>query len=283
MRGQTKWGRLGLRVGAVCLLNTLVFFPTSKLWAHARSVPPDPAQAEARDPEPAADETFAGRCAGELRLVASVVNEARPQLSLAVVRNAAGARMIAIGGRLDDLVLVALRPDHAELRNESGALCTLPVFDPSSRAVLAQARPSGPRPVPAASPTPKGDPKPRALFTAEELQTGLRALGNGNYLLSRELLLRALKNPGGAAGGAHFRLLERDGRSVGMEVRAVRDGTVLSRMGLSTGDVVRSVNGIDVSTPLGLLDALRSAREADAVALTVVREGQERALRYMIE
>jgi len=68
-----------------------------------------------------------------------------------------------------------------------------------------------------------------------------------------------------------------------MEVRAVREGSVLNRMGLRSGDVVKSVNGIDVSTPLGLLDVLRSAREADTVTLTILHEGKERALRYMIE
>lgn len=228
--------------------------------------------------------TSTARCPEELRLVASVVNEARPQLSLAVVRNASGARMLALGGRLDDLVLVTLRPDHAELRDAHGALCRLPVYDPSSRAGLKQARPASapvrPQPAPAAS---QGDAKPRAMFTPDELQQGLRALGNDNYLMSRELLLRALKNPGGAAGGAHFRLVEREGRSVGMEVRAVREGSVLNRMGLRTGDVVRSVNGIDVSNPLGLLDVLRSAREADAMTLTIVQGGKERALRYIIE
>jgi general secretion pathway protein C len=137
--------------------------------------------------------------------------------------------------------------------------------------------------VPARVEVPSQEPKPRALFTPEELTRGLRPLGNGTYVLARALLLKALTNPGGAASGAHFRLAEREGRSLGMEVRGVRDGSVLSRMGLRSGDVVKSVNGIDVSNPLGLLDLLRTTRNVETVTLTILHEGKERALRYLIE
>lgn len=222
------------------------------------------------------------RCAPPLRLVASVVNEARPQLSLAMVRSQNGARMVAVGARVDDLVLVALRPEYAALRSAEGTLCILPVFDASRE-------PAPPTPptnrtasrVTASLPG-EGEPKAKAVISREKLQSGLRALGNGEYSVTRELLLEALKNPGGAAAGAYFMPREQEGRTVGMEVRAVREGSPLSQMGIRNGDVVRSLNGIDVSTPLGLLDALRTARESDSIVLNIVRGGQERGLRYAV-
>lgn len=280
MRGGSSSGfRLAL-IGAALSLNIFGFLQNDRALAHAGTSPPS----EDVPPEPgAAEQAVARRCVGELRLVASVFNEARPQLSLAVVRNRGGARVLTVGARLDDLVLVALQPHYAELRASNGELCILPVFDASLRS--------------SAAPTPQvaakvrevekpsagnADPKPKALITQEELQKGIHALGGGDYSLSKELLLKALKNPGGAAAGAYFKQVERDGHGVGMEVRAVREGTTLNRMGIRTGDVMRSVNGIDLSTPLGLLDALRAARESETVTLTIVREGSERALRYMI-
>lgn len=282
MRGRTSWGRSAVSIAAGLLLNSFVFSPNTGR-AHAGSVGVEGDTEASLDPPPEAQ--VVARCPAELRLVASVVNERRPQLSLAVVRNRGGARVLPLGGRLDQLVLVALTPEHAELRDDQGARCTLPVFDSMGRhaAPRAQPAPEPRKPIPAPA-TANGDPnKPRAMFTQTELTNGLRALGDGNYLLSRELLQRALKNPGGAAGGAHFRLAEREGRALGMELRAVREGSTLSRMGLVSGDVVKSINGIDVTNPLGMLEALRSAREADTVTLTIVHEGKERALRYMIE
>ena len=111
----------------------------------------------------------------------------------------------------------------------------------------------------------------------------MRPLGNGSYLIARPLLLKALSNPGGAAGGAWFRLFERDGLRVGMEVRAVRDGSPLQAMGMRTGDVARSVNGITLDTPDGLMAALRAARESDAITIAIQRDGQASDLRYTID
>jgi hypothetical protein len=267
--------------GGALLLNILVFQPSTGALAHAGRNPEEVAPAEGLDPDNVATPA---RCPGDLRLVASVVNEARPQLSLAVVRKPAGARVLPIGGRLDDLTLVELTPHYAGLRSANGAFCVLPVFDPSARAVAPEVRKpaSKPREPSREVSEPKPEAKPRAHLTQDELSRGVTALGNGEYAISRELLLKALKNPGGAAAGAHFRLAERNGKSVGMEMRGVRDGSTLSRMGMKTGDVVQTINGIDVTNPLGMMDTLRMAREADGFTIVIMRDGKPQALRYSV-
>lgn len=262
------------------LLNSFVFVSPAAVLAHAGSTQGEAGQADARDPEIVEPV----RCSGDLRLVASVVNEARPQLSLAVVRKPAGARVLPIGGRLDDLTLVELTPHYAGLRAANGTLCVLPVFDPSARGPVAET----PRPKPAAKPREalatetKSDAKPRAHLSQEELTRGLEKIAEGEYTITRELLLKALKNPGGAAAGAHFRLAEREGKSLGMEMRGVRDGSTLSRMGMKSGDVVQTINGIDVTNPMGMMDALRAAREADSFTIMIMRDGRASPLRYAV-
>lgn len=282
MRSHSTGGWLVASLFASLAMILLQIVVPPRLFAHAGST--RPADGAGVDPEPDRA-TSTRRCAEPLRLVASVVNLARPQLSLAVVRSQGGARVLTVGARVDELVLVSLQPEYAALRSPSGELCILPVFDAAAGAVEVAA----PEPVRAPSragskpsPSAESEIKAKAFITREKLQKGLRALGGGDYSLSRELLLEALKNPGGAAAGAYFKPREHEGRTVGMEVRAVREGSTLSQMGIRTGDVVRSISGIDVSTPLGLLDALRTARESEAITLTIVREGQERTLRYLI-
>jgi hypothetical protein len=266
--------------GALALIS-FVFSPSVEAYAHAGTSSGDNPQVDGRASDNVATPA---RCPGELRLVASVVNEARPQLSLAVVRKPAGARVLPIGGRLDDLTLVELTPHYAGLRAANGVVCVLPVFDPSARTAAPEVRKPASKPREPARETSeaKAEAKSRAHLTQDELTRGLSALGNGEYAISRELLLKALKNPGGAAAGAHFRLAERDGKSVGMEMRGVREGSTLSRMGMKTGDVVQTINGIDVTNPLGMMDALRMAREADGFTITIMREGRPQALRYSV-
>jgi hypothetical protein len=219
-------------------------------------------------------------CDGELRLVGSVMNEAWPQLSMAVVKQPRGTGVVRVGGRVGALTLVAVGPLGAHFESREGALCRLSSF--SLRGERGSARePAAPK---AAPPPPKMEvvPKGQPMFSQQELHQGVRKLSSGSYMISRELFLRGLSNPGGAAGGAWFKPSKRDGETVGMEVRRVRDGSTLHAMGIETGDVIRNVNGHGLDTPAGLLGALRSAREAESVTLAVVRDGHERPINYLI-
>lgn len=222
----------------------------------------------------------APRCEGDLRLVGSVVNEAQPRLSLAVVRKPAGARVLGFGGRIDDLTLVALSPARAEFRGKTGALCTLPVFDAAPQRV-AQAKPAAPPPKPEAKP--KEAPKGKAMFGREELAEGVRALGGNDYRISRELFMRAMTNPGGATAGAYFKAASERGEHLGMEVRNVRDHTPLKAMGVQNGDIVRTVNGIAMDTPMNMLSALRSVRGAESITISIIRDGRPHDMRYQID
>lgn len=218
-------------------------------------------------------------CEGDLWLAGSVVNDARPRLSLAMVRRSAGTAVVSPGGRVDDFTVLAIEPTRARLRASNGSECTLSEVPPGPRPVVVAAPP----PV---SPAPEPGDKPppgKAMFLSGELARGVRVLGPRSYAVARSLVLKALGNPGGAAGGAWFRLAERDGQRIGMEVRAVRDGTPLSAMGMRTGDVARSVNGIALDTPAGLVEALRAARESDAITISIQRDGQASDMRYTIE
>jgi general secretion pathway protein C len=121
------------------------------------------------------------------------------------------------------------------------------------------------------------------LFSKEELDRGVTPLGKSGYAVSRELLLRALRDPGAAGAGAQFKPVERDGQTVGMEIRSVRKGSPLEYMGIQSGDVVRTLNGADLTTPVGLLSALSAARNADTVVLQVVRDNVPRNIQYLLD
>jgi hypothetical protein len=233
----------------------------------------EPAQGEGADAWP--DK----RCETDLWLAGSVVNMARPRRSLAMVRKPTGTAVVSLGGRVDEFTVLAIQPTRAALRALDGSECSLSEVPPGSRP---EAVAAPPRVDPTGEPGDKPPPG-RAMFAGGELARGVRPLGNGSYGVARQLVLKALANPGGAAGGAWFRLFERDGQRVGMEVRAVRDGTALSAMGIHTGDVARSVNGVALDTPAGLIEALRAARESDSLTISILRDGRASDMRYTIE
>jgi hypothetical protein len=192
------------------------------------------------------------------------------------VHSGSGAFVVVGGGRVGDYVVEVISPASAELRGSDGERCMLTGWTTAPPPVEA-------RPTPASSPEPRADTKPKALFSRQELADGVRALGGGNYRVSRELLLKGLGNPGGAASGAWFRPHVSDGRSVGMEVRAVRDGSPLSALGIATGDVARSINGIAIDSADGLLEVFRAVRESSTITISVERGDGARELRYFVE
>jgi general secretion pathway protein C len=244
------------------------------------SVAPAPAPAPAA-PAPGAAPP---RCGAGLRLVASVVNAVHPEHSFAALRQDDKTQLLALGARMGELTLYALRPTGAYLQASSGSLCFVPVF------LSASERPRPEPRVPATGPArAPGEDRAKAkttkppLFAKEELERGVTPLGKAGYAVSRELLLRALKDPGAAGAGAQFKPVERDGHTVGMEVRAVRKGSPLEFMGIQNGDVVRSLNGADLTTPVGLLGALSALRSSDTVMLQVVRDNVPRSIQYLLD
>jgi general secretion pathway protein C len=215
-------------------------------------------------------------CSSDHRLVASAVNASDPRLSRVVVRNAHGAFVVGIGGRVGSHVVESIEPTRAQLRDDNGP-CALTGFS----ALSTPAAPPPPKVVPPAEPN--GAPKGKAMFTRDELSSGVRPLGGGQFSVSRELLVRGLANPGGVAGGAWFRPHTREAQTVGMEVRAVREGTPLAALGMRTGDIARTVNGISLDSPQGLLEVLRSVREAQDITIAIDRDGRRSELRYLVD
>lgn len=233
---------------------------------------------------PPADPALPARCGPDLRLVASVVNAARPERSFAAVRKGDKTQLLGLGGGIDALTLYALRPTRAYLQAPSGSLCFLPVFLPAGE----RPRPEPRVPATGAARAPAEDKKGKKtskppLFAKEELERGVTPLGKTGYSVSREMVLRALKDPAGAAAGAQLKPVERDGRTVGMEIRTLRKGSPLEYMGIKPGDVVRGLNGVDLMTPEGLLGAMAAVRSADTVSVQIVRDGAPRNLQYLLD
>jgi general secretion pathway protein C len=70
---------------------------------------------------------------------------------------------------------------------------------------------------------------------------------------------------------------------VGMEIAKIRDDSLLAHLGLKKGDVVRRLNGFNLGTPDGVLEAFGHLSKNDRLSLTIERDGQPQTLRYTLE
>ena len=67
------------------------------------------------------------------------------------------------------------------------------------------------------------------------------------------------------------------GQFIGYEVQPGRDKSFLSRFGLQPGDVVTSVNGIELDTPAKGLNLLRSLPDTNEYRIELMRNGQRQS------
>jgi general secretion pathway protein C len=74
------------------------------------------------------------------------------------------------------------------------------------------------------------------------------------------------------------------GQMIGVQVSAIREGSLFEKIGLSNGDTITELNGIQVTNPQESSSVLRELSEADQyTAIVLGSDGEERTLTYTPE
>lgn len=140
--------------------------------------------------------------------------------------------------------------------------------------ILDLAQPQGgsiPRPVPAAGAPPPGATNPH-IQQVNETQYNIdrsevdSALDNMNQLFTQ---IRAVP---------HFE----GGKSTGFRLFAIRQNSIFDQIGLRNGDIIQSINGVDLNDParaLALFQELRSERQ---ISVTYLRNKETKTVTYSI-
>lgn len=115
-----------------------------------------------------------------------------------------------------------------------------------------------------------------------EVRRGVRCARPGRCTVSRALVERLLADTDALGADAHVAPVVSDGKPAGWALSAIRRGSVFARLGLRDGDVVQSVNGLDVSTPATAMMAFLTLRNANHFTVRIVRRGEPQTLDYSI-
>ncbi len=75
---------------------------------------------------------------------------------------------------------------------------------------------------------------------------------------------------------------EVEGRTVGVKVFGIRPGSMLDALGFQNGDLVRSVDGLDIATPDAALEAYGRLGGRDEHVVRITREGRVRQHHYHV-
>jgi general secretion pathway protein C len=143
---------------------------------------------------------------------------------------------------------------------------------------------------PAAAPSPappaaEGEPSPERPAgrgadpeLAAALDAGVRAVDETTFEVDRGLIESVIARPQAAARGA--RVSPQSGG--GLRLVGVRPSSAHARLGLRSGDLILAVNGIDLSSPDKMLEAVTRLRSESTVSLSITRRRQPVTLTYHI-
>ena len=220
------------------------------------------------------------KCSNSLRLVGSVMNPGYPEWSFAAIAGSSDGKTMLYreGSVLDGSKIVAVYPSSVVVTG-TGGVCQLQMFEEEE---------------PGAAPRPKAKPevsetRQRAMnarnagLTDEELNEGIEKVSDTQFNIQRSVVDKVLANQGSLMKTARVIPHEEDGRVVGMRLYGIRRNSLLGRLGVRNGDMLRTINGFDMTSPDSALEAYTRLRTADSLTLAIKRQNKDMTIQYRIE
>ena len=216
-------------------------------------------------------------CTGKLRLVGSMMSPGYPEWSVAAIAGTSEGKTMLYreGSNVDGSRVLAVHSSSVVVSGSSGA-CQLLMFDEEEGAVVRAPA----RPAPVA--TKPGDPR-NAGLSAQELDDGIEKISDTKFNIQRSLVDKALANQGSLMKTARVIPHDEDGRVVGVKLYGIRRTSLLGRLGIRNGDMLRTINGFDMTSPDTALEAYSRLRSADKLTLAVKRQNNEMTIEYNVE
>ncbi len=223
-------------------------------------------------------------CEGSIRLVGSLVNARYPEWSFAAIVGPAGkALLYRAGMSIEGRELLAVGSSLVFLKPTNGSVCSLAMFDPSA--------PERPQPAVQPQATPSAvvrrerneEEDESGNISSSELEQGITRVSDTEFTVARGLVDQLLENQAELMRTARIIPHQEGGRTVGVKLYGIRRNSLLGRLGLQNGDMLRTINGYDMTSPDSALEAYSRLRGANNLTVSVVRRGQAMNVDYNIQ
>jgi general secretion pathway protein C len=188
--------------------------------------------------------------------------------SVAVIRDteAKSVGAFPVGGKIHGATVTEILETRVYLDNE-GKSEYLDLFE----------LPEPPKPVAAATPAPNKDD---AL--AQDLAKGIKKLSENGYELQRNTLESVLGNMALLSRSARIVPEMKDGKAAGFRLFAVRPDGPFAMIGMQNGDIISSINGLEITSPEKALEVYAKLKSASHLSLGMERNGQKLTKEYNI-
>jgi general secretion pathway protein C len=180
-----------------------------------------------------------------------------------------GIGAFSVGSKILDAVVTDIEPTRVWFDNKGRTEFIDLIEEEKSETAVAKVEDSGEKPK-------AGD----AL--AEELDRGLKKTGENSYDLQRRTLEQVLGNMSLLSRSARIVPELRDGKPAGFRLYSVRSEGPFAKIGLQNGDVIYSINGLEMSSPEKALEVYSKLKSARHLSLGLERSGTKVTKEYTI-
>ena len=170
-----------------------------------------------------------------------------------------------VGGKVHDATVIEIQETRIYLDN-AGKTEFLDLFE----------KPAPPTPPPAASAAGGTDP------LSVEMDRGIKKTGEHSYEIQRSTLESVLGNMSLLSRSARIVPEMRDGKAAGFRLYAVKPDGPFAKIGMQNGDVISSINGLEITSPEKALEVYAKLKSASHLSLGMESNGKKVTQDYNI-
>ena len=266
------------------ILKRNAFDPTTgSLWPPKPvEVPLDPGALASVENEVLDPNKLPPPCDQTVKLVASVYSERTPEWSFASLGNGGTPPLLyREGSKVADREIVSIYPSAVYMRQSNGKLCSLTLFvDPNAQPPAAPNAP--PPPVAAATEPPMVAAAGPSTSSEAELDAAITKVSDTQYNVKRAFVDKLLGNQAELMRAARIVPHEENGQVVGVKLYGIRRNSLLGKLGIQNGDLLKNINDMSMGDPNSALEAYAKLRSASDLKVAITRRGQDTALSFGI-
>ncbi len=238
------------------------------------ATPPSEAPAPSQDSEPPPPAPEPPATPLPFKLVGTVAGgNASRFVILETTANPPGQAVYQVGDVVQQVVIVDIRPDcvvveRGEGRRESLCFQTDSGTTPPQQSAVPA---SGARQAAVAPPPPRPD---------DPGSKGIVRVDPGTWRIGRDLIMENFANVGSLSSQATVTPYFVQGQQQGFRLSQIRSGGLLQQIGLQEGDVLQTVNGLNLYTPQEALQAYQQLQTESTVRINILRNNRPTTLTY---
>lgn len=215
-------------------------------------------------------------CSSGPKLEITIVDPARPAKSFALLSTGEGMSnkpMVREGSSVAGREVAVIVREKVYFK-EGSSYCFVGMFQPPGAA---------PPPPAAAAPVVVDPTGMMPGKVPADIEKGIQKVDDKTFNIDRNVVDKIIENQAELMRSARIIPEQQDGKVVGIRLLNIRPDTLLGKLGLQTGDMLKSINGFDMTSPEKALEAYAKLRTAPSIQVGVVRNGKPTNIDFNIK